>query len=102
MLSGVALAESIKNLPCKRYDRNVFRAIELKALLSVFPMRPLYDLGPRNSGQRYTEVGGPRALYLAETPANAYFESTGMFSTVEAMAKQNALNTVVLNIRVSR
>ena len=98
MLPGPQLAAAIGGLPASTYSRNVFRAVELAALSSVSPMRPLYDLGPRNSGQRYTPVGGPRALYVAETPANAYFEATGMFNTVHALAHQNATATVILNI----
>ena len=98
MLQGLELESAVKGLPSLSYNRNVFRAIELAALSSVSPMRPLYDLGPRNSGQRYTAIGGPRALYVAETPNNAYFEATGMFNTVQAFAQQNATATVIVNI----
>jgi hypothetical protein len=98
MLQGHALATAIDRLPASPYNRNVFRAVELAALLSASPMRPLYDLGPRNSGQRYTPVGGPRALYVAESPTNAYFEATGMFTAVHALAHQNATATVILKI----
>ena len=42
------------------YNRNVFRCVELAAWLGdgTREIQPLYDLGPRQSGGRYTPIGG--------------------------------------------
>jgi len=100
MLSAKQLAVALKSISTQEYSRNVFRAVELGALLMPKHMQPLYDLGPRATGQRYTPVGGPRALYAAEHPATAYFEGTGMFTAVAALAHQNAPATVTFNLSV--
>ncbi len=99
MLTAAKLAKALEGISPIPYNRNVFRSVELDALLSVSPMQPLYDLGPRNAGQRFTPLGGPPALYVSEHPATSYFEGTGMFSSVVALAQQNAPATVILNLR---
>jgi hypothetical protein len=98
MLQGNELLEIAGRLPLAAYHRKVFRAVELKALISVNPIQPLYDLGPGESGQRYTAIGGPKALYVAESPSRTYFESTGLASSVKALAEQSADITAIINI----
>ena len=98
MLEADRLADALTTLPVLSYNRNVFRAVELEALQSINPMQPLFDLGPCRRGQRYTPPGGPPALYVSEDPATSYFEGTGMFAAVAALAHQNAPATVIFNI----
>ena len=98
MLERNELLEIAGRLPLAAYHRKVFRAVELQALISVHPIQPLYDLGPGESGQRYTAMGGPRALYVAESPSTAYFECTGLASSVKALAEQSAGITAIINI----
>lgn len=100
MLAPTALPGALAAIAAQAYTRNVFRCVELNALLSFIPPQPLFDLGARNSGQRFTAIGGPRALYVAEHPATAYFETSQMFSSVAAIAQQQAPPTVILNLAV--
>ncbi|CAN5550677.1 hypothetical protein BH11CYA1_BH11CYA1_44020 [soil metagenome] len=82
-------------------ERNVFRCVELIALIGdgTRTVQSLFDLGPRLSGQRYTPVGGARALYVSEHPSTSYIEATGMFASVAALAQQNAPAEVQLQFR---
>jgi RES domain-containing protein len=100
MLSRVDLAAALEGSAVQTYTRNVFRCVELNALLSFIPPLPLFDLGACISGQRFTPVGGPRALYVAEHPATAYFETGQMFASIAAIAQQQAPPSVVLNLKV--
>jgi len=95
-----AALDSIQPVPYP--ERNVFRCVELSALIGdgSREIQPLYDLGPRKSGQRYTSVGGPRALYVSEYHATSYIEATGMFTSVAAIAQQHAPSEVTLQFRV--
>ena len=98
MLDAAKLASVLMHIEPRRYKRNVFRCVELSALNSIEPMQPLYDLGASKSGQQFTPIGGPPALYVAETPENAYHELTGLFWSDEAIAHQRAPMTVTINI----
>lgn len=100
MLDQNELLDVAIHLPSESYHRKVFRAVDLEALLSVDPIQPLYDLGPCESGQRYTAKGGPRSLYVAESPSNAYFECTGLVNSVKALAEQAAGITAIINIEI--
>ena len=100
MLGAADLANALAGLAVQAYTRNVFRCVELDALLSFIPPQPLFDLGAGKTGQRFTPVGGPRALYVAEHPATAYFETGQMFASVAAIAQQQAPPTVILNLTV--
>lgn len=98
MLRQNELLEIVGQLPVTTYHRKVFRAVDLNALISLSPIQPLYDLGSSESGQRYTAIGGPRTLYVAESPSNAYFECTGLINSVKALAEQSAGATAIINI----
>ncbi len=100
MLDRVALAAALNLVPVQTYTRNVYRCVELDALLSYIPPQPLFDLGPSFVGQRYTPVGGPPALYVSEHPATSYFEANQMFASVATIARQDAPPTVVLSLGV--
>jgi len=80
MLAAANLTAALTGAAAQAYTRNVFRCVELNALLSYIPPQPLFDLGARISGQRFTPIGGPRALYVAEHPSTAYFETSQMFA----------------------
>ncbi|MBZ0186368.1 MAG: RES domain-containing protein [Candidatus Obscuribacterales bacterium] len=100
MLGAVDLAAILAESAVQAYTRNVFRCVELNALLSYIPPQPLFDLGARITGQRFTPLGGSRALYVAEHPAMAYFETSQMFASVAVIAQQQAPPTVILNLTV--
>ncbi len=104
MLDGPGLQAALDQIAAVPYpERNVFRCVELAALIGdgSRPIQPLYDLGPRQSGQRYTPIGGARALYVAEHFCTSYIETTGMFSSVAAIAQQPAPAEVTLQFRVA-
>jgi len=94
------LAAALNLVPVQIYTRNVFRSVELDALLSFIPPQPLFDLGPASGGQRFTPIGGPPALYVSEHPATSYFEANQLFASVAATARQEAPPTVILNLSV--
>ena len=100
MLDKSALAKALAKAPVQSYTRNVFRSIELEALFGFVPPQPLFDAGPRISGQRFTPIGGPPALYVSEHPATSYFEANQMLASVTAVAQQQAPPTVILNLSV--
>ncbi len=104
MLDAAGLQAALNQIAGVKYpERNVFRCVELAALIGdgTRPVQPLYDLGPRQSGQRYTPIGGARALYVAEHFSTSYIETTGMFSSVAAIAQQPAPAEVTLQLRVA-
>lgn len=103
MLDTPGLEAALLQIQPIAYNRNVFRCVDLVALLGdgTRPITPLYDLGPRGSGQRYTPIGGQLALYVAEHPYTSYVEATGMFSSVAALAQQHAPAEVTLQFNVS-
>lgn len=103
MLDAAGLQAALDQIqPIPYPERNVFRCVELAALIGdgSRKIQPLYDLGPRQSGQRYTSVGGPRALYVSEHHGTSYVEATGMFTSVAAIAQQPAPAEVTLQFRV--
>jgi RES domain-containing protein len=104
MLDAAELKKALDGIsPTPYSERNVFRCVELSALIAdgSRKIQPLYDLGPRQSGQRYTPVGGPRCLYVSEHHGTSYIEATGMFTSLAAVAQQHAPAEVTLSFRVS-
>lgn len=103
MLDMPGLQAALLQIQQLVYNRNVFRCVELAALLGdgTRPIRPLYDVGPRQSGQRYTPIGAQLASYVAEHPYTSYVEATGMFSCVAALAQQHAPAEVTLQLNVN-
>ena len=53
-----------------------YRSIDYGALHSMEPPDALYALGPSKQGQRYTPVGGPPALYVADKAYTSFAEVT--------------------------
>lgn len=66
----------LNNLPNPRLTGTFFRSVNHNALHSRQPPDLLFSLGPGVEGQRFTQVGGPPALYLANGAQTAYAEST--------------------------
>jgi RES domain-containing protein len=54
-----------------------YRSVAESAIHSLSPPRPLYSLGPRRTGQRFTPKGGPARLYLSERFDVSYVETNG-------------------------
>jgi len=100
MLAYPQLLTILSSIQSQTYTRNVFRSVELEALLSISIPQPLYALGVRANGQRYTPKGGPPGLYVAENPSIAYIEANPMFDSVMTLATQNAPPTVIFNLGV--
>ncbi|HMY01723.1 MAG TPA: RES family NAD+ phosphorylase [Candidatus Obscuribacter sp.] len=103
MHDALGIARALKRIaPVKYPERNLFRCVEMSALVGGANRRiqPLFDLGPGRSGQRFTPVGGPRALYVAEDPYTSYLESTGMFDSVADLAEKLADTQSTLQFRV--
>lgn len=103
MLDATGLQAALDQIdPIPYPERNVFRCVELAAFIGdgTRPIQPLYDLGPRASGQRYTPIGGARALYVAEHHTTSYVEATGMFSSIAALAQQHAQAQAHYQIRI--
>lgn len=103
MLGAAGLQAALNQIdPIPYPERNVFRCVELAAFIGdgARPVQPLYDLGPRASGQRYTPIGGARALYVAEHHTTSYVEATGMFSSVAALAQQHVQAQAHYQIRI--
>jgi RES domain-containing protein len=100
MLTLEQLRIALPTLEPIGYKRNVFRCVELAALIGegIRKIEPLFDLGPRRSGQRYTPIGGARALYVSEQQSTSYVESTGMFDSVSS--QRDAPVAVILQFRV--
>jgi RES domain-containing protein len=65
--------ESIENPPISGW---FYRAVKHSALYSNDPPNPLYSLGPGKTGQRFTPLGGPPALYVADKAYTAFAEGT--------------------------
>jgi hypothetical protein len=62
MLDAAGLRAALDQIqPLPYPERNVYRSVGLAALIGdgSHKIQPLYDLGPRESGQRYTPSEGP-------------------------------------------
>lgn len=69
MLPPLALRAAFRALPPVEYRRNLFRAVRQKYIAT-----PLSGIGATITGARFTPVGGPETLYVAEEPLTAFTE----------------------------
>jgi RES domain-containing protein len=77
MQTGAELKSSLGSLPRVAYDDVITRLVDFEAYTSAPTPRLLFDEGPQEYGQRYTPIGGPRAIYGAEGTDLAEAELTG-------------------------
>jgi len=79
-----------------------YRSIPAGALYKLDPPQPLWSLGPGMSGQRFTPIGGPPALYVAESPQTTLYEGNALAASLFAhVATRPAIPaTVTISVRV--
>lgn len=99
MLSDAALSALLLTLPRRRFQGALYRVVTLEALYGFhhnppYPaVRPLYNLGAPVAGARYTPLGGPPSLYLAEDPDTATAEVNPVYARLR---QQNPPIAVVI------
>jgi RES domain-containing protein len=78
-----------------------YRSIPAGALYKFDPPQPLWSLGPGMSGQRFTPIGGPPALYVAESPQTTLYEGNSLAASLFAhVATRPAIPaTVTISVR---
>jgi RES domain-containing protein len=69
MLPVAQLQFALAAVPAIEYQRNLFRVVRQRFLGS-----PLSTVGASRFGARFTPIGGPDMLYLAEDPLTAFVE----------------------------
>lgn len=77
MHTGATLETVLGSLPRVEYRGVMSRLVDFDAYIAASTRRLLYDEGPQQYGQRYTPVGGPKAIYGAEGSDLAEAELTG-------------------------
>ena len=86
MLSESDLTALLPALPRQSFRGVLYRAVTLEALYGFhhnppYPaIRPLYNLGAPAAGARYTPIGGPPSLYLAQEPDTATSEVNPVYA----------------------
>ncbi len=70
------LSKILTKLPNPGITGYFYRSIDYGALHSIEPLNALYALGPSKQGQRYTPIGGPPALYVADKAYTSFAEVT--------------------------
>ncbi len=61
-----------------------YRSLPAGALCKFDPPQPLWSLGPSMSGQRFTPIGGPPALYVAESLQTTLYEGNALAAALFA------------------
>jgi RES domain-containing protein len=77
MLPKQKLLGALAKITPSTFTGQLYRSISEAALHSLSPAQPLYSLGARKSGQRFTHKTGPASLYLSEEPDVSYIETNG-------------------------
>ncbi len=104
MLPLAQLQALIPTLPTQAIALVGFRAITFASLVGHPQVNPLYAAGAAQNGARYTPIGGPDSIYVAEDPLTALAE-VGQFSALIAAHHPNQLvaqpPTMVLSIETT-
>lgn len=79
-----------------------YRSVPAGALYKFDPPQPLWSLGPGKAGQRFTPIGGPPALYVAESPQTTLFEGNALAASLFAhVSTRPAIPaTVTISVRL--
>ena len=84
MHQGKELERALKTVPKTRVTRVFYRSIAEAIIHSLFAPKPLYSLGPRKTGQRFTPKNGPACLYMSEDFDTSYIETHGTAASIAA------------------
>ena len=71
------LLAALNTVPNPRLTGVFYRSTAEAAIHSLSPPQPLYSLGPRRSGQRFTPKNGPACLYMSDQFDVSYIETHG-------------------------
>lgn len=82
MHQGKELIKALNAVPRTRLTGVFYRSASEAALHSLSPPQPLYSLGPRRTGQRFTPKNGPASLYLSADFDTSYIETHGTASSI--------------------
>ena len=99
MHTRAKLESILGSLPRAAYSGVVTRLVDFEAYTASSEPRLLFDEGPQQHGQRYTPIGGPRAIYGAEGPdlAEAEFSGKGL----SALRPARGATRIQLHLEVS-
>jgi RES domain-containing protein len=102
MLEKRALRTEIARLTHPPVEGMFYRSIGAAALFALSPPQPLWSLGPGRSGQRFSPLGGPPALYVAAAPQTTLYEGNSLAATLfeGASARPSIPATVTISVRV--
>ncbi len=78
------LVVALNKIPAQRVTGLFYRSMLETAVHSLLPPQPLYSLGPRQTGQRFTPKNGPACLYISKQFDVSFIETHG---TTMAVAK---------------
>jgi len=106
MLDTPALRTELLVMAHPSVDGMFYRSIGAAALYRLTPPQPLWSLGPGNSGQRFSPLGGPPALYVAATPQTTLYESNSLAATLfESAGTRPAIPatvTILIKVKLER
>ncbi|MBP6745746.1 RES family NAD+ phosphorylase [bacterium] len=84
MHRGKDLTVALNAVPRTRVTGIFYRSIAEVAMHSLSPPQPLYSLGARKTGQRFTPKNGPASLYLSANFETSYIETHGTATSIAA------------------
>jgi RES domain-containing protein len=76
------LMMALNAVPRPRLTGVCYRSTAEAAIYSLSPPQPLYSLGPRRTGQRFTPKNGPACLYMSEQFDASYIETHGTAASI--------------------
>ena len=84
MHTGRQLTEALNKVSAPSLFGVFYRSISEAAIHSLKPPEPLYSLGARRKGQRFTPKNGPSCLYLSEQFDVSFIETNGTALSIVA------------------
>lgn len=84
MHRGKQLIVALNAVPRTRVTGVFYRSIAEVAMHSLSPPQPLFSLGARKTGQRFTPKNGPASLYLSANFETSYIETHGTATSIAA------------------
>ncbi|MDP3509025.1 MAG: RES family NAD+ phosphorylase [Candidatus Melainabacteria bacterium] len=84
MHRGKQLTIALNAVPRTRVSGVFYRSIAEVAMHSLSPPQPLFSLGARKTGQRFTPKNGPASLYLSANFETSYIETHGTATSIAA------------------
>ena len=102
MHTGRQLTEALNKVSAPSLFGVFYRSISEAAIHSLKPPEPLYSLGARRKGQRFTPKDGPSCLYLSDQFDVSFIETNG--TALSIVAHGHAFTpppTVIIAINVN-